>query len=928
MKRTKEKGITLIALIVTVIILLMLTGISISMVNGDGLFSKSKTSVTKYTSKQLEENMEIKKSEYLIDSLGNMTLSGYVEYIQNNDIGDDIVDVQQESETETTITTKSGYQYSIKSKGGDIVIDYKGHLENGKMDGQVELSEYSGAFDLYEEKTINIITNLSDGELSAESSDPTVASVVLTKDGSLGSIKVKALKENAIATITVTSAAKGNYLEASAEYSVGVLNVIKLTATPYSGTYDGNAHGITVESTTPGVTITYSTDGVAYTSVNPTFTDSTTEQTIYYKAEKAGYTTVTGSVTVTIGKANGGLTLSETSGTITYPTAKEITVSNNTGVITAESSNTSVATVSVNGNTITITPQILSTTGQTATITVKSTDPNGNYTEASATYATTVNMGTISVTSESGYSGTYTGAARSIEVSYTPSDATITYSTDGTNYSSTKPTYTDASASARTIYYRIAKAGYITVSGSQTVTITKAAGGLTLSSSSGTMWYTNGGSITVTNNVSGGAISASSSDESAATVSVSGNTITITPKQISTTKNITITVKSAATTNYQEKTATYSLQVLNVYTITYNANGGNGAPNITHYKAKGRTINLSSTIPTRDNYIFSGWSSSSSATSSSWSAGGSYSNDSDNVLYAVWTPAVYYVANGTNKYHLKLQNAYDACSSTDTIKLLVNTQSEDGLSTSSKLNFTQNKNITFDLNGKTLELKNSINFTKGNITINNGTIKLLTNQIATGGWSPACLFCHGGNLTIGASATINTSDDYFYTAMIFIDYGSAVHVYGKVIYKGNNCENIRICSNKNSNNTETNNILYTYDGCLIDDEGLSNTQITVNILGNGTNKAILYMKGGTIGKYKYTNYVTDGKYTVFLEGANAYLKSDTKTGYIYGPCNSSSSGWCPIGHGNSNSSNMSVSYINIYTRYCKYYNFDTSTAHN
>ena len=48
MKETKENGITLIALIVTVIILLILAGVSISMVSGDGLFSKARSASETY----------------------------------------------------------------------------------------------------------------------------------------------------------------------------------------------------------------------------------------------------------------------------------------------------------------------------------------------------------------------------------------------------------------------------------------------------------------------------------------------------------------------------------------------------------------------------------------------------------------------------------------------------------------------------------------------------------------------------------------------------------------------------------------------------------------------------------------------------------------------------------------------------------------
>ena len=82
---------------------------------------------------------------------------------------------------------------------------------------------------------------------------------------------------------------------------------------------------------------------------------------------------------------------------------------------------------------------------------------------------------------------------------------------------------------------------------------------LTLSATSGTCTYPNTLSFTVTNNPSGGTITAISSDTSVAEVGVDGNTITLTPKNVNGTA--TITVKSAATGNYEEKNAMYTVTV-------------------------------------------------------------------------------------------------------------------------------------------------------------------------------------------------------------------------------------------------------------------------------------------------------------------------------------------------------------------------------
>lgn len=70
------------------------------------------------------------------------------------------------------------------------------------------------------------------------------------------------------------------------------------------------------------------------------------------------------------------------------------------------------------------------------------------------------------------------------------------------------------------------------------------------------------------------------------------------------------------------------------YTVSYNANGGSGAP-ASQTKTYGVNLTLSSTIPTRAGYAFKGWATSSTGTVE-YQAGGTYSANSAVTLYAVW----------------------------------------------------------------------------------------------------------------------------------------------------------------------------------------------------------------------------------------------------------------------------------------------------
>lgn len=79
----------------------------------------------------------------------------------------------------------------------------------------------------------------------------------------------------------------------------------------------------------------------------------------------------------------------------------------------------------------------------------------------------------------------------------------------------------------------------------------------------------------------------------------------------------------------------YAVWTANTYTVSYNANGGSGAP-ANQTKTYGATLKLSSTKPTRTNYNFLGWGTSASATTVSYAAGANYTANAAITLYAVW----------------------------------------------------------------------------------------------------------------------------------------------------------------------------------------------------------------------------------------------------------------------------------------------------
>ena len=64
----QQKGITLVALVITIIILLILAGISIATLQGSGLFSNTKEAKNASENAQIEENSTLNDYQYQMNT--------------------------------------------------------------------------------------------------------------------------------------------------------------------------------------------------------------------------------------------------------------------------------------------------------------------------------------------------------------------------------------------------------------------------------------------------------------------------------------------------------------------------------------------------------------------------------------------------------------------------------------------------------------------------------------------------------------------------------------------------------------------------------------------------------------------------------------------------------------------------------------------
>ena len=600
--RTKEmRGITLIALVITIVIIMILAGVTISLVVGNNnLFDKAKSTQKIQTVAGIREALELEKVDIQAESK-KVDLDTYLEQISTGKKNYNLSSKEKVDEKNAEIIVNDEYKFLVKDKeNGDVEIIYDGIAKADDL----TISSKNGTYTYPNSGTFEVTNNTSRGELTVSSDASNIATASI--DGNTITVKPETVAGKA--NIIVRSAANGEYAENKVIHVATVKNgTIELEAIPYDGVYDGQAHNaFTSISTKPSdVKLEYSLDGNEYYEEMPTITN-TSEFTVTVKASKEGYKTQITTETVKVSKAEGKLTLSATSGTITYPSNTTFTVSGNTGTLSVSSNNNNIATASVSGNTVTVKS---GTTAGKAIITVTSAETS-NYNEKSATYTATVNNGTISL-SATPYNGIYDGKAHNAltNVSANPSDAKLEYSINGGTYSTTMPTITNVSSFTVTI--KASKLGYKTQTRTETVKVSKAEGKLMLSATSGTITYPSNTTFTVSGNT--GALSVSSNNNNIATASVSGNTVTV--KSGTTAGKATITVTSATATNYNAKSATYTATVQNgtislsatPYTGTYDGKAHNAITNVSvnpsdaklEYSTNGTTY--STTMPTITN---------------------------------------------------------------------------------------------------------------------------------------------------------------------------------------------------------------------------------------------------------------------------------------------------------------------------------------
>ena len=126
----KEKGITLLALVVTIIVLLILAAVTIVGVVGEnGIIKRAMKAVEEHKIGALTETLEVYKGPVAIENLGEVPIEKYIEYVKEQEkLGDD--KIEQIDPWQYYVILEEKYAFLIREEENqDLSIIYMGRPE-------------------------------------------------------------------------------------------------------------------------------------------------------------------------------------------------------------------------------------------------------------------------------------------------------------------------------------------------------------------------------------------------------------------------------------------------------------------------------------------------------------------------------------------------------------------------------------------------------------------------------------------------------------------------------------------------------------------------------------------------------------------------------------------------------------------------------
>ena len=380
----EKKGITLVALVVTIVVLIILAGISINLAMGDnGIISKTKQAKEMQEMSDVHDKLELIRGKVAVDNETIVTWDKYKdELIKENIItGDD--DVEDIENGKKQIVTDTGYVAVI-----EIVPD-----------GTVGKIEIIGKKDSLKVNIINVAvtseTSSIKVDVTAKRTDNATFKYYYKIEG--GEYQTSPVHEGTDLSYTITNLAQDTTY------------TIKVEATNKNGTVEKEAVARTGEVAPAQGAITFDnltwTSGKASVKVNKAISDNLQ---IQYKVNTGSYAIITSGATVSNMNLGDVLTVRLYDGT-NYGSSSSLTVTDTTVP--------NSATISLSSTSV--------TTADTLTATVTQTDSQSGVNITSCKWVFNTTSSNIGTTESSYTGGTFNS---------TPQTITLPSSTAGTYY--------------------------------------------------------------------------------------------------------------------------------------------------------------------------------------------------------------------------------------------------------------------------------------------------------------------------------------------------------------------------------------------------------------------------------------------------------------------------------------------------------------
>ena len=229
-KLKNNKGITLVALIITIIVLLILATVSIRLVMNGGIIDKSKNAVDKYSNEEIMEQIKLAYQEYQMSQYTDNPLT--LQQAMDKAFGEGVA----------TVSGDATNGYKVKVKGIVYPLSANGTVEEGLPDGKVKYGDQilgigdqvnydptlnaTGITTYTSYSTTNASADKNDGRTSGYDSDQSFDAATYKNAGFKW--RVLDVKNGKIRLIADTDVGPGDYRESATSYylkgSAGYIN--------------------------------------------------------------------------------------------------------------------------------------------------------------------------------------------------------------------------------------------------------------------------------------------------------------------------------------------------------------------------------------------------------------------------------------------------------------------------------------------------------------------------------------------------------------------------------------------------------------------------------------------------------------------------------------------------------------------------------